>query len=204
MIACEHCNSTNQDGLDACKNCGSPLPRAEESGTCNNSASQPASNAETCRCISPELDEGTSQCMFCGGVVTQECENEDVGSPPKSSIESAFSSQPESQREVTVILPGPTSIPVGNGLLLGRDRASVPNSVARILAEYPGVSKRHVWIGCHQDALLLIDLNSLNGTRINGQCLIPYTLHTIPLRSENICLQLGKALEISIDAGEHQ
>lgn len=50
-----------------------------------------------------------------------------------------------------------------NGLYIGRDR-----TLAQVVVDSASVSKRHVWIGPRDGAMLAIDQNSTNGTYLNS------------------------------------
>jgi hypothetical protein len=48
------------------------------------------------------------------------------------------------------------------GFYIGRDR-----TLAQVIVDSPSVSKRHVWIGPRDGAVVAIDQNSTNGTYLN-------------------------------------
>lgn len=50
-----------------------------------------------------------------------------------------------------------------DGMTIGRDRAQ-----AEVIVEDPSVSKRHVWVGVRDGAVLAIDQSSTNGTYLNS------------------------------------
>jgi pSer/pThr/pTyr-binding forkhead associated (FHA) protein len=50
-----------------------------------------------------------------------------------------------------------------DGLTIGRDRAQ-----AEVIVEDPSVSKRHVWVGVRDGAVLAVDQSSTNGTYLNS------------------------------------
>lgn len=50
-----------------------------------------------------------------------------------------------------------------DGLLIGRDRAQ-----AEVVVEDPSISKKHVWVGVRDGAVLAVDQASTNGTYLNS------------------------------------
>jgi pSer/pThr/pTyr-binding forkhead associated (FHA) protein len=62
-----------------------------------------------------------------------------------------------------VSLDGPTDIPLDRGVVVGRDR----RCDVRIESFY--VSRRHCRLALDGDRVLVFDLGSTNGTRINGR-----------------------------------
>ncbi len=71
----------------------------------------------------------------------------------------------------------PIQLPIDNKALIGRsdpDTSFMPNiDLASHGALDKGVSRRHAEIRAGKDYLVLIDLHSTNGTRINGHTLLP-------------------------------
>ena len=51
-----------------------------------------------------------------------------------------------------------------NGFYIGRDR-----TLAQVIIESPSVSKRHVWVGVRDGAVVAIDQKSTNGTYLNDR-----------------------------------
>jgi predicted component of type VI protein secretion system len=49
-----------------------------------------------------------------------------------------------------------------NGFYIGRDRA-----LSQVVVDHASVSKRHVWIGYRDGAVMAIDQGSTNGTFLN-------------------------------------
>jgi hypothetical protein len=65
----------------------------------------------------------------------------------------------------TVVLPGGLGVPVVGELVLGRESGDV--RIARAL-DYDGVSRRHASVGVRGAHVVIRDLGSTNGTRVNG------------------------------------
>ena len=50
-----------------------------------------------------------------------------------------------------------------DGFYIGRDRTQ-----AQVVIEHPSVSKRHVWVGVRDGAVMAVDQSSTNGTYVNA------------------------------------
>ena len=68
-----------------------------------------------------------------------------------------------SLKGISGALEGRTFMVEPNGFYIGRDTA-----VAQVLIDDPRVSKRHVWIGVRDGAVMAIDESSTNGTYLNS------------------------------------
>ncbi len=73
--------------------------------------------------------------------------------------------------------PNPITIPPVREIILGRADASCPTKPDLDLTPYnahlKGVSRIHAAIRRGDDVLMLIDLESVNGTHLNGRRLVP-------------------------------
>lgn len=70
------------------------------------------------------------------------------------------------------------------GFFIGRDK-----SLSQVVIENPSVSKRHVWVGMRDGAVIAVDQQSTNGTYLNGGS----------SRISEVRLQPGDTLVISDD-----
>jgi hypothetical protein len=83
------------------------------------------------------------------------------------------------------------TVPIdANGFYIGRDRAA-----AQVVVDSPRVSKRHLWVGVLNGAVVAVDQNSTNGTYLN-------TLSSP--RITEVALQPGDTLILADDAARFE
>jgi|GEM_PF-4614392 len=211
---CVHCSALNDSEAMVCNHCGGDLRFAEEVYTSTASAAPytdppavhedpPPSGAntrrgdvqgsDTCHCLFPPEDTGIGICQECHRPLPGE------DSPPSTSSEDPLAAEPPRRQTVIVLaLPGLRPVPLGAGVLLGRDTTVVTAEIASALAPFRGVSRRHVWLVEEGDGLILIDLDSHNGTWAGANRLIPFQACRVALSVLPLTLRLGARLEVMV------
>jgi hypothetical protein len=172
-VTCSVCKQETSPG-DYCKNCKSKLVAAApevpdvavEAGPTTPGAEK---RCATSGCGQP-LEEGATECRYCGEPVVR-------------LVEGTAS---------TLVFPwGDHLVGEDETLVLGREQPPFSAQLAR----YPNVGRTHARVTCGGGAMRVTDLNSLNGTHIDGRR-IPSGLPE-ELRSGQI-LRLGATLEIEV------
>lgn len=184
MITCPHCNTPNNPQSKFCNRCGKPLAGVSQ-------ASQTAQGSKTSTCPQCRMPiSQTSQfCPSCGAP----SKPLPVGSPGTQLIKSGGITlvirYPDGQVDKHSLSPG---LPIN----LGRN----PGNQVRI--NFPGVSGQHLQMSLDNDTLTVTDLDSTNGTEINGQK-IPVNSPQ-PLQPGDIMRirdGLGNSIAMSLDTG---
>lgn len=212
-LLCPNCGRRSELGSAVCIACGGELTYAAEvkddsdvpgqqpeigSGQQEVPAASTISGDEViCTCAFPEGDIGEIH-FACGGRI--------AALPPRASRHSAHAERaPGSPGSVAggarLLLPGGVYVPVGYGCLLGRGVDDNVTGIAALLRPYPGVSRRHAWIGDVEGNLTLIDLDSHNGTWIGDTRLQAWRAQVLPANEQHIDIRLGGALLISVERG---
>jgi FHA domain len=173
-VTCSVCKKETAPG-DYCKNCTSKLvaavPEVPDVAVETGSTTPDAEK----RCATPgcgqPLKEDATECRYCGEPVDRLAQ------------ESAAN---------TLIFPwGDHLIGEDEALTLGREQ---PPFSAQ-LAEYPNVGRTHARVARSEGSMQITDLNSRNGTHIDGRRIPPGLPEE--LRSGQI-LRLGATLEIEV------
>ena len=188
---CPKCNKENEVTMDFCVGCGNHIKLViptKSSGNIDNLQSPNNVKQTTgstikyyklCRvcgnkCYLTNKDQFLDVCSFCG--------NEDINDIPtneeviKTESKQNVSTQTQSQEPVKQ-----KKISYGlkdsNGLIINLCSTSIIGRYGDVNPEYfnqnPYVSGNHVRIGCQGDRWFIEDLNSTNGTRINGKNCTP-------------------------------
>lgn len=98
--------------------------------------------------------------------------------------------------EVSLEFPwGAVAVPAG-GLVVGRDH---PQMCGRQIDTYDNVSRQHARITIQAGSVFVEDLDSTNGTTVNGIRITPR--HPTPVAAGDV-LGFGNRLRVSVSAGE--
>lgn len=203
-LLCPSCRRRNELGSPACTACGGELTYATE--VADEPEVPPGQQAETgpgpqespsasgganddaiCTCAFPEGDVGEIH-FACGGRI--------VALPPRAKRQSvdaepAAGASGRVGEGARLLLPGGVYVPVGCGCLLGRGVDDNVTGILALLRPFPGVSRRHAWIGDVEGNLTLIDLDSRNGTWIGDTRLQAWRVHVLPANEQHIDIRLG-------------
>jgi len=157
---------------------GPPEPGSEDNGLCQCADQKDATEAGICpRCdgrIIPKTITSTS---------TQN--NESLIHPPPSTP------------SISVGIGGPRQL-LENSVVLGRNPLDTHVQINTVLKQYPGVSRRHLWLAYTGHLIQMLDLGSRNGTWRDKGRLKPFTLYTIETDDLPVKLWLGGRLQIEI------
>lgn len=118
---------------------------------------------EPCSCEDaggPTPDDPTT-CFLCGGVLPPNDAPAVVPSPP------AVEPEPKTI-SCSLILADGRRVPVAEGILVTRDDPASVASPHIVNVSTPTVSRKHAWLGVRGQNVEIVDLNSTNGTYING------------------------------------
>lgn len=170
-VTCSVCGQESPPG-DYCKNCRSEL--APLVADAPEPAVEPAARGAVERCAAP----GCGQPLAAGEAVCRYCGEAAPGSAP------AVAS--------TLSFPwGDHRLDEGESVVLGREQPPF----ATQLAQYGNVGRSHARIARGDGTLRVTDLNSLNGTHVDGRRIPPELPEE--LRPGQV-LRLGATLEIGI------
>jgi pSer/pThr/pTyr-binding forkhead associated (FHA) protein len=86
-------------------------------------------------------------------------------------------------------------------MVIGRGSQFADSEMARYLAPFMGVSRSHLWIGRDDDAVLLLDLGSKNGTWTNTGRVLPFTLKRLKQDQLPAQIRLGANLVLELTGG---
>ena len=132
------------------------------------------SRDESCACRYPDPDPATAICQACDLPVTSPTE-------PNVRREATPIEANKTPKALFLILPDGYRIPIRAGVPIGRRAEYVGGEVATRLNRYKGVSRLHAWMGQEDDAVLLLDLGSRNGTWIDAVRLKPFSMTRVIL-----------------------
>ena len=109
------------------------------------------------------------------------------------------------QRKYQVHLKAPNGamLKIDPAMILSRPTEMASNPHTFVIEE-PGVSRKHLWIGCACNELIFLDLGSTNGTTVNGSSLSPFVPHARPYRREQLRVQLGRSYHFQIEVEPEQ
>lgn len=160
MIICSFCGTTNRVGIYFCEECGNPFLQAAAS-------QQPNPTTAT----EPTSEQGTQK------LHTQILK----GAPQFSSIPVGTTMLRASAKLVLHILSDDERIIIDGAdeFILGRTTDHADLDLSPYNASESGVSRRHALIRRGEANVSMIDLDSANGTYINGQKLIPQQPHIL-------------------------
>ena len=180
MINCPHCNAANNPQSKFCARCGKPL-----------STSSHISPDFTCPSCHMPISQSSRFCPNCGAPIQS---LGDAGKTPGT--------QRVQQGEINLVIRYPDgrvdkqALTQGIPINLGRN----PGNQIRIT--FPGVSGQHLQMTLEDDALSVIDLDSTNGTEINGQRIPPNSPQKLEAGDiMRIRDGLGNSIAISLDTG---
>jgi ABC-type multidrug transport system ATPase subunit/pSer/pThr/pTyr-binding forkhead associated (FHA) protein len=180
MNICPFCNSTNKPGSKFCNRCGKPLP-----------VSQPTPTAICPQCHLP-IGQTSRFCPNCGHSM--------ILPPPP--VAGAPGTQLIKQSEMALVIRFPGGGEQRHPLSPGQTTRLGRNPGNEIRINFPGVSGQHLTMELVNDILTVTDLDSTNGTEINGQKIRPNT--PMPLRPGDIMRirdGLGNSIGMSLDTG---
>jgi hypothetical protein len=196
---CAYCPELNDPEAMVCRNCGQDLSYAEEVyGAGPNPEASPDSPSgsgdpgHVCDCPAGQARPGADVCLFCDGRIAAAGDSAGPAQRP----------EPRYPPKPALVLPGGSRTAIGTGLLIGRDAQAVHPGPAERLAGFPGVSRRHVWIGTEPESVVLIDLGSRNGTWVEGVRLASALPHRVALAALPARLRLGRHCEAQLIAEE--
>lgn len=99
-------------------------------------------------------------------------------------------------------MPDGHRIPVRDGIALGRGtEEQVGVDITARLAPHKGVSRLHAWVGQQDDAVLVLDLGSRNGTWIDGLKLDPFKLKRFEPKAFPLRVRLGAHVAVVVMEG---
>ncbi len=147
-----------------------------------------------CNSVYPE---GTLFCEECGSYLTAGDEQATEGLGVQEAAEARQGRRPSSTSFATLVLSieggGRIELPLSREVILGRldaSRAAFPDvDLTSEDGADKGVSRRHARISRQDDQVFIEDLDSLNGTFLNAQRLVPQVPY--PLQDGDQ-IQLGK------------
>ncbi len=180
MITCPHCNTINNPQSKFCVRCGKPL----------SAGSQVSKNLNCSKCGMP-ISQASQFCPNCGAST-------------QSLVQSAQApgTQLVPQGTISLVIRYPDGkvdeYPLTSGLPINLGR----NPGNQIQISFPGVSGQHLQMTLEDDTLSVIDLDSTNGTEINGQRIPPNSPQKLQggdiMRIRD---GLGNSIAISLDTG---
>lgn len=152
MIICTSCGRENEEGFNFCLGCGSALPAKEP---------EVLPQQTGCPHCGVAVPAGFKFCGACGGSLEAPPEPAVQEPTPAASVRAGAAPGGERLGELTVIRPDGTEGArielTSQGVVLGR------SSDVEVLAKDPYLSPRHAEIRVDGGALMLYDLDSLNG-----------------------------------------
>ncbi|MCE9645499.1 MAG: FHA domain-containing protein [Chloroflexi bacterium] len=134
------------------------------------------------------IDANSIVCRHCGAIL----DLTPPGSTPKDNNLVAGLPRPKAG---LAVYPSGTTTPIAvtedKEFVLGRETGGESEKIVDLTSLdgfAMGVSRRHAMIRAVENGYMLIDLNSSNGTWLNGQILVPTILYELPSGSN---VQLG-------------
>ncbi len=173
MILCRECGSHQAEGTPFCDQCGARL--AEES-----ERPSKASQQGSCHDCGAQLESSSNFCDMCGAPLKSP-PSDQPSTPRPSSVPTQLVTI---QGRLVVQATG-AAIPLygKTKVLIGRGDPSSGTFPQIDLTEHGGkeggVSRRHARLAVQGGRVLIEDLNSTNGTRVNGKKLRPNQPHPI-------------------------
>lgn len=151
-------------------------------------------SAETCLCQYPDPNPETGICEACDHPVqaTRAVGCADAISQPTAT---------PANWAPSLVLPNGHRVAISSGMVIGRVAQFAGSEMARYLAPFKGVSRTHLWIGRDDDAVLLLDLGSRNGTWINTGRVLPFTLKRLKQDELPAQIRLGANLIFELTVG---
>ena len=188
---CPKCGRENEATMDFCVGCGNHIKLVIPSKSNSENRSSQVQNQvrqtsrttikfyKLCRvcgskCYLEHKDQFLDICMFCG--------NEDINDVPTNQeyveVEVKQEAPAYAQPQIEVQQKKTSyGLKDANGLIINLCSTSIIGRYGEVNPEYfsqnPYVSGNHVRIGCQGDRWFIEDLNSTNGTRINGKKCTP-------------------------------
>lgn len=151
-------------------------------------------SAGTCQCDYPDPNPETGICEACDHSVqatrAEGCA-EAISQPTPTPANWAPS----------LVLPNGHRFAISSGMVIGRVAQFAGSEMARYLAPFKGVSRTHLWIGRDDDAVLLLDLGSRNGTWTNTGRVLPFTLKRLKQDELPTQIRLGANLILELTGG---
>lgn len=166
MAACPTCQIDNIDGSAFCDNCGAPLAAITTLPPAVSVA--PVAAGVTCPSCGTSTLVGQAFCENCGTPLTGGSVRPQTAVPAVASRPRRLVVQPH-QKEVMIPVQG--EILVGRGDATSQHMPDVDLDAFDALQH--GVGRRHARLLMQGGQMLLEDLDSVNGTRINKQRLTP-------------------------------
>ena len=143
-------------------------PEQTEEATANPDEAPPPPQ-EPCSCEDaggPMPDDPTT-CFLCGGVLP---EPNDAPAP----VEILPDAEPEPKTiSCSLCLADGRRVPVAEGILVARGDPAFVTSPRIVNVPTPTVSRKHAWLRVHGQNVELVDLDSTNGTYIEGRRIEP-------------------------------
>lgn len=178
MILCPECGSHQSTGPPFCDQCGAPLSEQP-------AASPDAPQESVCSACGAQLEPGNNFCDMCGTSV-----KESAPKPPPASRPASATTQLVTIQGRLVVQATGAAIPLygKTQVLIGRGDPGSGTFPQVDLTDHGGkeggVSRRHARITVQGGRVLIEDLNSTNGTRVNSKKLRPHQPHPIEYGDE--------------------
>ncbi len=219
-LICPICAHPNPLGTMMCVECSADLTYAFEGpdqidepvgaiDTETTAEAEPAPNLEdsetTCSCAFPDGNVGETH-FACGGRIAASAlppRQTRPSTTPRQTNPPTPSHQNRHSVDARLLLPGGVYFPIGQGCLLGRGTGEAVTGIQALLKPYSGISRQHAWIGYVDGPLLLIDLDSHNGTWIGEDRLQAWRAHVLPNDVSRIDIGLGATFVLTIERGAH-
>ena len=180
MITCPHCSAINNPQSKFCNRCGKPLT----------AGSQVAQGISCPKCNMP-INQSSQFCPNCGAPI-KSIKPGDKPTGTKLVEETPIKlviRYPDGKVDKYPLTPG---LPIN----LGRNPGN------QITISFPGVSGQHLQMTVQEDTLSVVDLDSTNGTEINGRRIPPNSPQKLVVGDiMRIRDGLGNSIAISLDTG---
>lgn len=163
-------------------------------GMVGNANPQPTKD-KSCTCKYPDPDPATGICRAC---------DFPIASPTEAGLHQGEvpTDAARTPSPLFLILPDGFRVPIKDGVPIGRRAEYAGVEIATRLSRYKGVSRLHAWMGQEDDAVLLLDLGSRNGTWIDAIRLKPFSVTRLMLSTMPVQVRLGANLTLNLVEGD--
>ena len=115
------------------------------------------------------MPDDPTTCFLCGGLLPEPEPND---APAAADSPPAVEPEPRTI-SCSLLLADGRRVPVAEGILVTRDDPASVASPHIVNVSTPTVSRKHAWLGVRGQNVEIVDLNSTNGTYINGMRIEP-------------------------------